>query len=111
MAQALALALAGAAVGLAILTKSLLGPFWPLFALLWWQRAQAPRERSPTDGPGLWAQARAWVRSGGAPAWQRSAVFALAITVVVAPMLIYGWRSTGAPLIADSSGFNLAGGL
>jgi hypothetical protein len=26
-------------------------------------------------------------------------------------MLFYGWRSTGAPVIADSSGFNLVGGL
>ena len=84
--QRLAAPLAGAAVGLAILAKSLLMPFWPAFALLWW-------------------------RGGGRAVLVRSAAFALALGVVLAPMLWYGWRQTGAPLIADSSGFNLAGGL
>ena len=60
-------------------------PFWPAFALLWW-------------------------RGGGARS-RAQCGFALALGVVLAPMLWYGWRQTGAPLIADSSGFNLAGGL
>jgi hypothetical protein len=110
--QTLAAALAGAAVGLAILTKSLLAPFWPLFALLWWRGAQTQHGTAPAAGyMSIWAQARAWLRAGGMPAWRRSAAFALALALVTAPVLFDGWRKTGAPLIADSSGFNLVGGL
>lgn len=109
--QAVAVALAGAVVGLAILTKSLLAPFWPLFALLWWRVAIAQGDTAPAGDSKLWVQARHWLRAGGWPAWRRSAVFVLGLTVVTGPLLLYGWRTTGAPLIADSSGFNLAGGL
>lgn len=106
-----AVALAGVAVGLAILAKSLLAPFWPAFALLWWNTKRGHDGEAPRARAGAFAQARAWLREGGAGAWQRSAVFVFALTLVTAPMLYYGWRSTGAPLIADSSGFNLEGGL
>jgi len=104
----LALLAAGAALGLAILSKSLLAPFWPFFALLWWHRGAQP---SGLATRGRIAAIAAWLRTGGRPALVRSALFVLGLSVVTAPMLYYGWRLTGTPMIADSSGFNLEGGL
>ena len=78
---------AGVCVGLAILTKSLLSPFWPVFAL-----------------------ARSWrrrLRRGVLPA----AVFVLGLGLVTAPALWHGWREHGRPMIADSSVYNLWVGL
>lgn len=82
----LAAAAAGAAVGVALLAKSLLAGFWPAFVLLFWRE-----QRRAAVVPAL--------------------LFVLGLGVVTAPMLGYGWRETGAPLIADSAGFNLLGGL
>ncbi|HEU4665379.1 MAG TPA: hypothetical protein VFS55_15220 [Dokdonella sp.] len=78
---------AGACIGLALLAKSLLAPFWPVLALL-----LVPRER-PLAGARL------------------VATFALGIGVVTAPALVHGWREFGKPMIADSSIYNLWVGL
>ncbi len=78
---------AGVELGVAILAKSLLAPFWPATLILFWRRV---RPRLP---------------------WARAVLLVLGLGLVTAPMLIYGWRATGRPLIADSSGFNLVGGL
>lgn len=75
--------LAGVALGVAMLAKSLLSLFWPLLALL-----LAPRYR-----------------------WRGAAALLLGVAVVIAVPLWQGWRLTGKPMIADSSAFNLVGGL
>ena len=78
---------AGAGVGLAILAKSLLSPFWPafVFVLSWRQR----------------------LRHGALLA----AAFVLGLGLVTAPALWHGWREHGRPMIADSSIYNLWIGL
>ncbi|HSX59131.1 MAG TPA: hypothetical protein VLF18_02920 [Tahibacter sp.] len=76
-------ALGGVALGGALLAKSLLSLFWPLFALL------LLRGR----------------RVRGALA------LVIGVAVVTAVPLYQGWQRTGRPMIADSSAFNLVGGL
>jgi len=78
---------AGIAVGLALLAKSLLSPFWPAFAL-----ALAWRERLRT-------------------AATRVGAFVLALGLCTGPALWHGWREYGRPMIADSSVYNLWVGL
>jgi len=75
--------LAGVALGAAMLAKSLLSLFWPALALL-----LAGRYR-----------------------WRGAAALLLGVAVVTAVPLWQGWRLTGKPMIADSSAFNLVGGL
>lgn len=75
--------LAGAALGAAMLAKSLLSLFWPLLCLL------LPR----------------------ANRWRGAVALLLGVVVVTALPLWQGWRLTGKPMIADSSAFNLVGGL
>ncbi len=82
-----AAALAGACVGLAMLAKSLLSAFWPLFLIAFVQRSQP------------------WL------AWRAVFAFVLALGAVTAPALLHGWRETGRPVIADSSVYNLWVGL
>ena len=83
----LASGLAGACVGLAILAKSLLMPFWPLFLLAFVRRAK-PHLKIAS-----------------------ALLFAAALALVTAPALVHGWRSFGKPMIADSSMYNLWVGL
>lgn len=83
----LAATMAGAAIGLALLAKSLLAGFWPVYALLLWRRDRWHAAIFPAG------------------------LLALGCVAVTAPVVYYGWRETGTPLIADSSGFNLVGGL
>ncbi|MEO7062354.1 MAG: hypothetical protein ABI082_01090 [Dokdonella sp.] len=78
---------AGTCVGLAILAKSLLAPFWPLF-LIAFVRREKPR-----------------FATGSA------VVFICALALVTGPALVHGWRSFGKPMIADSSIYNLWVGL
>ena len=78
---------AGVAAGLAMLAKSLLTPFWPFFALMLWRR-----ERPRLD-------------------LRAVAALALGVFVVVALPMRHGWQAIGKPMIADSSAFNLVGGL
>lgn len=85
--RAWAAAVAGACVGLAMLAKSLLSAFWPLFLIAFVQRK------------------RPWL------AWRAVLVFVLALGAVTAPALLHGWRETGRPMIADSSVYNLWVGL
>ncbi|MDC8013855.1 hypothetical protein [Tahibacter soli] len=79
--------LAGIATGAAILAKSLLTPFWPLFAVLLWRR-----ERPRLD-----------VRI--------AALFVAGVIATIAVPLARGWQATGKPMVADSSAFNIVGGL
>lgn len=80
-------ALAGVAVGLALLTKSLLTPVIPvLAAVAWWGR---PVRRVAPAALG----------------------FAVALAATVAPVVAVQWQRTGRPMIADSSAFNLWVGL
>ena len=82
-----AAALAGAAVGLALLSKSLLSGFWPLLVL-----------------PLLaWPPARSH--------WRSIIAFAIVVLVVTGPFLWRGWQATGRPLVADSAVYNLYVGL
>lgn len=76
-------ALAGLALGGALLCKSLLSLFWPALLLLqgWRWNARA------------------------------TAALLLAVAAVIAVPLWQGWKLTGKPMIADSSAFNLVGGL
>lgn len=76
-------ALAGLALGGALLCKSLLSLFWPALLLL---------------------QGRRWNA-------RATAALLLAVAVVIAVPLWQGWQLTGKPMIADSSAFNLVGGL
>ena len=79
--------LAGIAIGLALLSKSLLSGFWPLLLLLCL--------RHP------------WRTSH----WASGAAFVLATLMVTGPSLLHGWQATGKPLIADSASYNLYVGL
>jgi len=78
---------AGLCIGLAILAKSLLSPFWPVF-LLAFVRRERPRLLLL---PAL--------------------LFVTGIGLVTAPALWHGWREYGQPMIADSSSYNLWIGL
>lgn len=80
-------ALAGACIGLALLAKSLLAVFWPLFLLVFVQRR------------------RPWL------AWRGALAFIFALGLGTGPALLHGWRSFGTPMIADSSVYNLWVGL
>ena len=83
----LAAAAAGACTGLALLAKSLLSAFWPLF-LIAFVRRESPRFRIV-----------------------EALAFVLALGLVTAPALWHGWREYGRPMIADSSVYNLWIGL
>ncbi|MBL8299930.1 MAG: glycosyltransferase family 39 protein [Rhodanobacteraceae bacterium] len=76
-------ALAGIALGGALLTKSLLSLFWPACALL---LLRGRRRRG-------------------------ALALVAAVALVIAVPLEQGWQRTGKPMIADSSAFNLVGGL
>lgn len=78
---------AGVAVGLALLTKSLLGPFLPVLVV-------AAFARRPVAGSLL-----------------RAAVFVAAVVATVAPTALEQRQRTGRLMIADSSAFNLWVGL
>lgn len=82
-----AAALAGAAIGGALLFKSLLSGFWPVLLLLFVRRP--------------------WRKS----LWQSGAAFLLGLAVVAGPASWQGWQATGRPLVADSSTFNAYMGL
>jgi hypothetical protein len=79
------LALAGVVLGLALLTKSLLGPFLPVLLL-------------------------PLVLGGGLRGLRRAGLVAAVLAVTVTPTVI-GNAQRGGPLIADSSRFNLWVGL
>jgi 4-amino-4-deoxy-L-arabinose transferase-like glycosyltransferase len=78
---------AGVSVGLALLAKSLLAGFWPLF-LIAFVRPARPRFRGAS-----------------------ALMFLLGIALVTAPALWHGWREVGKPMIADSSLYNAWVGL
>lgn len=82
-----AAALAGLAIGLALLTKSLLTPLVPLLMALMWL-------------------ARPWRRAAAC-----AAVFAAAVALTIAPVVMVQQQRTGRLMIADSSAFNLWVGL
>lgn len=86
-ASRIAAAAAGICVGLALLAKSLLAGFWPLF-LIAFIRGERPRFRT-------------------IPA----ACFVLGLAAVTTPALWHGWREYGRPMIADSSIYNVWIGL
>lgn len=81
--------LAGLLIGLAVLFKSLLGGLWPLFLLAFLSR----KDRRFTF------------------AWLSAAAFASGLLLATLPALWKGYIETGAPLIADSSLYNLHVGL
>jgi hypothetical protein len=81
--------MAGLLIGLALLFKSLLGGFWPLFFLAFVSR----RDRRFSV------------------AWSAAAAFAAGMFLATAPALWKGQAETGHPLIADSSLYNLDVGL
>lgn len=74
---------AGLALGGALLAKSLLSLFWPALLIV---------------------QGWRWN-------WRASAALLLGVAAVIAVPLWNGWKLTGKPMIADSSAFNLVGGL
>jgi 4-amino-4-deoxy-L-arabinose transferase-like glycosyltransferase len=78
---------AGVAAGLALLTKSLLGPFLPVLMVAAFARRPAGRSLG------------------------RALVFAAALALTVAPTVLEQHRRTGRLMIADSSAFNLWVGL
>ena len=78
---------AGLCTGLALLAKSVLAGFWPVFLIAFF-RADRPRFRA-------------------IPA----ALFLAGIALATAPALVHGWRAYGRPMIADSSMYNLWVGL
>jgi hypothetical protein len=78
---------AGVAAGLALLTKSLLGPFLPVLVVAAFARRPACR----------------WLA--------RALVFAAALLLTVAPAVLEQHRRTGRAMIADSAAFNLWVGL
>ena len=86
-ASRIAAGAAGLCAGLALLAKSLLAGFWPVF-LAAFVRKEPPR-----------------FRLGSAIA------FACGIALATAPALWHGWREYGRPMIADSSVYNLWVGL
>lgn len=79
--------LAGLALGLALLAKSLLAGFWPFFLLPFLRR----------ERPFL--------------AWRPALALLLGLGVVTGPALLHGWQAWGRPMIADSSMYNLWVGL
>ncbi|MEM9594303.1 MAG: phospholipid carrier-dependent glycosyltransferase [Acidobacteriota bacterium] len=81
----------GIALGLALLTKSLLTPLVPLLLLALWM------DRRGDDG-----SSRRWLRPAAA---------VLAMAAVVAPTVVANHRTTGRAVIADSGTFNLWVGL
>ncbi len=81
------LALAGISLGLALLTKSLLGPFLPVLL------------------------GAAFIGDRGPRRVLRLAVCVAAIAVVIGPVIGLQYRRVGVPVIADSSAFNLWVGL
>ena len=81
------LALAGVSLGLALLTKSLMGPFVPVLLGAAFIGDRAPRRVL------------------------RLAVCVVAIAVVIGPVIGLQHRRVGVPVIADSSAFNLWVGL
>ncbi len=83
---------AGTCIGLAILAKSLLSPFWPLLLLAFVRGGQP-------------------LRFGSLLAWRAAAAFVFGLGLVTAPALLHGWREHGRPMIADSSVYNLWVGL
>ena len=78
---------AGVCIGLALLAKSLLSAFWPLFLLAYVRRV------------------RPWF------AWRPALALVFGAAIVTAPALWHGWRTYGTPMIADSSVYNLWVGL
>jgi len=80
-------AVAGVAAGLALLTKSLLGPFLPVLMVAAFARRPAGRSLG------------------------RALLFAAALALTVAPTVLEQHRRTGRLMIADSSAFNLWVGL
>jgi 4-amino-4-deoxy-L-arabinose transferase-like glycosyltransferase len=78
---------AGLCIGLAILAKSLLSIFWPLFLIAFVRREKPHLPIRPI------------------------AAFLLGLALVTAPALVHGWREYGTPMIADSSIYNLWVGL
>ncbi|MET0226838.1 MAG: glycosyltransferase family 39 protein [Dokdonella sp.] len=78
---------AGVCVGLAILAKSLLSPFWPVFLLAFVRRERPRLQLRP------------------------ALLFVVGLGLVTAPALWHGWREYGKPMIADSSAYNLWIGL
>lgn len=81
--------LAGLLIGFALLLKSLLAAFWPVF-LLFFVHRESSRWRIET---------------------RAIAGFVLALGIAVAPAMLHGWQETGRPMIADSSIYNLYVGL
>lgn len=81
--------LAGVLIGLAVLFKSLLGGFWPLFFLAFLIR----KDRRFSF------------------AWLSAVAFAAGLLLATFPALWKGYVETGSPLIADSSLYNLHVGL
>ncbi|HET6631277.1 MAG TPA: glycosyltransferase family 39 protein [Rhodanobacteraceae bacterium] len=86
---------AGLLVGLALLFKSLLTGFWPLF-LLAFLRRDAP------SGP----RGHRWHYR-----WGAALLFLAGLAAATGPSMVHGYRHTGRPLIANSSIFNLYLGL
>lgn len=80
-------AAAGVCAGFALLAKSLLAGFWPVFLIAFF-RTDRPRFRIV---PVLF--------------------FVFGIVLATAPALWHGWRTFGRPMIADSSIYNLWVGL
>lgn len=78
---------AGAAIGCALLAKSLLAGFWPVLLLFFVRR---PWRASP---------------------WRAALWFVAGVAVVAGPATVRGWLATGKPLVADSGEFNLMVGL
>lgn len=101
---------AGIALGLCLLSKSLLTAFWPLLLLplLSWRRRAGAR---PTAAVPAWLAGLAGWRPQWPSSLLRMAVFVLAALLVCAPALVRGWQESGRPMIADSSWFNLWTGL
>jgi hypothetical protein len=85
--RALWCGVAGVAAGLALLTKSLLGPFLPLLVVA------------------------AFARRPVGASLARAAVFVVAAALTITPTVVEQHRRTGRLMIADSSAFNLWVGL
>ncbi|MEO7323929.1 MAG: hypothetical protein ABIW82_03790 [Dokdonella sp.] len=85
--SALGTFLSGLCIGLAILAKSLLSMFWPLFLIALLRRKRPYLLLRP------------------------AVAFVLGLALVTAPALLHGWREYGRPMIADSSIYNVWVGL